>query len=136
MFVEGGKPKVGAQSKNLGVRTPPNPHADIAVDAAGNVQPGAGGMSVAPDWRLLPGHLIPKRLKHVVPKARGSNQLCCWRLDDGAFQPGKITADLWMSPDPAAPNRHGFVEPSRRMALHEFQAALFDTRDDWVRDES
>jgi len=44
-------------------RESPDEHADIGIDAEGMVEPGTSGMSVAPAWRLLPTHRIPRRLR-------------------------------------------------------------------------
>jgi hypothetical protein len=76
----GGKPEVGAAGKAFGVRP-----SEIAVDGNGNVHSGTGGMSVTPAWRLLAGlpHLIPRRLKSVVPSASGSTRLAIWRMGKG-----------------------------------------------------
>jgi hypothetical protein len=133
MLAEGGKPKIGSESKMLGVRIAPNPHADIPVDENGNVHPETGGMSVAPEWRSLPWHLIPRRLHR---RGRGGNNLICWRLGAGVFEEAPLNADLALRPDPAAPAEHGFVEPTHVMAIAEYQAALAGTRDDWIQDES
>lgn len=133
MLEDGGKPKVGPEGKMLGVRVAPDPRPDIAADANGNVHPHSGGMSVAPHWRKLPWHLIPKRLD---PRGRGNDDLICWRFGQGTFADGKISDDLAFRIDPKQPHRHGTVEPVRIMALTEYQTALAATRDDWVRDES
>ena len=133
MLVEGGKPKVGTESKMLGVRVAPNPHPDIAVDEHGTVHPATGGMSVVPEWRELPWHLIPRRLH---PRARGHDDLVCWRLGDGLFERNALNGDLILRPDPDMPTTHGFVEPANAMAIAEYQGALVATRDDWIRDES
>jgi hypothetical protein len=136
MLTEGDKPKVGSGGKLLGVRVPPDRHADITTDSAGNVHPGAGGMSVAPDWRVLPAHLIPRRLKHVVPDADGNNKLTCWTLGEGEFKADAVAPDVQLRPDPVHPDRHGFVEPKRSMTLADYQSALAATRDQWRQDES
>ena len=133
MLDDGGKPKVGSKSKMLGVRIAPNPHPDIPVDVHGNVHPATGGMSVAPEWKKLPWHLIPRRLH---PKGRGGNDLICWRFSDGEFDKDALNAALALRPDPGGPAKHGFVEPSHVMTIGEYQAALAATRDDWIQDES
>ena len=133
MLADGTKPKVGSESNELGVRTPPNPHPDILVDEERNVHPETGGMSVAPAWRDLPWHLIPRRLH---PRARGKNALVCWRLGDGEFASSVVTGDLKFRTDPSDPRKHGFVEPSRVMTIEEYREALAGTRDDWIQDEN
>jgi hypothetical protein len=64
-----GLPVVGDQSKELGVRVPPNRYADIEVDDAGMVVLNGLGLSVVSNWRDLPDHLIPVRLSSIVPQA-------------------------------------------------------------------
>jgi hypothetical protein len=133
MFAEGGKPKVGSESKMLGVRITPNPHADIPVDGNGNVHPETGGMSVAPAWRKLPWHLIPRRLDR---RGCGHDDLVCWRFGDGDFEIGNLNDDLVLRPDPNQLDKHGVVEPARLMAIAEYQGALAATCDQWIKDES
>ncbi len=65
-----GLPVVGDQSKELGVRVPPNPSSDVDVDPITQmVVLNGAGMSVAANWRLLKPHLVPARLSGIVPKA-------------------------------------------------------------------
>ena len=90
-------------------------------------------MSVAPDWRLLPPWRIPHRLAHIVPQARGRNEDACWRLGEGDFLADLIGEQLSFIPDRL---NHGVVEPAFVMRFDEYQAALADTRDDWLIDES
>ena len=136
MLTDGGKPKVGSESKMLGVRIAPNPHADIPVDEHGNVHPETGGMSVAPAWRKLPYFLIPKRLKALRPDACGSNHVACWSLGEGLFKQGDMSDKLVLRPDPEDPARHGFVEPKGEMSIDTYQDALAETREHWVIDEA
>ncbi len=133
MLADGAKPRVGFESKMLGVRIAPNSHADIAVDENGNVHPNTGGMSVVPEWRKLPWHLIPKRLDK---RGRGPVGLICWRLGTGDFKDDRINEALMLRVDPNSPGKHGFVEPGRVMTIAEYQAALAATQDEWIRDES
>jgi hypothetical protein len=136
MLDDGGKPKVGSASKMLGVRVAPNPHPDIPVDGNGDVHPNTGGMSVAPEWRKLPDHLIPRRLKHLIPRARGRDDLVCWRLDDLEFFDGQPIGLSVLRVDPAQLDNHGFIEPASLMSIAEFQSALSSTCEDWVPDEN
>src|SRR5688572_5778937 len=129
MFAQDGKPKVGSESKRLGVRVAPNPIEDIVVNSDGTVSPATGGMSVAPQWRKLKLHLIPKRLG-----GRGHDDLVCWRLGDGEFVETMISNDLIFRPDPNP--THGLIQPARSMPVVQYQEALAATRDDWTRDES
>ncbi|MBI3821473.1 MAG: hypothetical protein HY289_02210 [Planctomycetes bacterium] len=136
MHDDGGKPKVGSGSKMLGVRGPPDPHADLPVDPNGNVHPQTGGMSVAPDWRKRPYFLVPMRLRSLVPRARGSNDLDCWRLGDGDFETVALTDKLDLRIDQGQPLNHGVVEPKLNMSIVDFQDALAQTCDLWVVDET
>ena len=136
MLADGGKPKVGSKGKLLGVRIPPDPNADLPVDPNGKVQPQTGGMSVAPDWRKLPDHLIPRRLKRLIPRARGRDDLVCWRLGDAEFLDCQCIALLVLRVDPAQPDKQGFIEPASPMSIADYRSALASTRDDWIPDEN
>lgn len=46
----------------------------------------------------------------------------------GTADPG---ADLAYREDPLQPGVHGFVEPSRRMTLEDYERALAATREMW-----
>lgn len=129
MSRDGHRPLVAPTARGLGVRK----GIDIAVDASGNVGPGSGGMSVAPDWRLLPPWRIPRRLAQVVPQASGRNDDACWRLGEGDFVTELIGQHLRFGPDRPT---HGVIEPAYEMSLSFYQAALADTQEDWIIDES
>ena len=128
MAQDGNYPMVGDASNRLGVR----PGTDLPVDEHGNVRPGTGGMSVAPDWRSLPYYLIPKRLKPLLADARGTNSRRCWKMGEGPFEPGDVSQELTLRPDSP---EHGVVEPGELTSLAEFQAALAATRENWVDGE-
>lgn len=130
-----GKPMVGADARKLGARLPPKPHADIPVATDGSVKPQTGGMSVAPRWRDLPAHRIPKRLQSLFRAAAGSDVLHLWRMGEGPFADGPVTTDLNLRVDPNDSTRHGFVEPAITMQGADYEAALAATRDAWVIDE-
>jgi hypothetical protein len=135
MLADGEKPKAGGERGCLGVRVPPDKHADIPVAADGTVAPITGGMSVSPSLASLPFFLIPRRLLPRFPRATGSNQLICWRMGGGSFEGGSVTAGLVLRPDPDKPLQHGFVEPETVMPLDQYQQALAATRDVWVKAE-
>lgn len=135
MLADGDKPRIGVEFGMLGARTPPNPLVDIPVDSAGMVHSGTGGISVAPELKNLPMLLIPARLKHLFPKARGNDELVCWRWGDGSFKGSAVSPGLVFRPDPKKPNKHGFVEPANSMLIDQYQQALAETQDQWVRDE-
>lgn len=126
------KPLVENSARGLGVRVGTQPTDDLATNHNGNVQPESGGMSVAKSWRDLELHRIPKRLRHLVPMAAGSNRDRCWRMGQGEFASGPITNDLQLRRDRLT---HGFIEPAREVPLNEYLAALAATRDQWVIDE-
>jgi hypothetical protein len=134
-----GKPMVGPDGKMLGVRSPAEVSAgvrpDVSPDAAGNVRPGTGGMSVSPSLRELPDHRVPKRLRlQGVANARGPNELRVWAMGQGQFVGGRVSANLLLRIDPRD-KTHGFVEPDIMMQLHEYRQALAATRDLWEVDE-
>lgn len=133
MLREGNQPAVGGLGKALGVRLPPDPHPDIVPNEEGAVLPQTGGMSVVPDWRKLPYFLIPQRLKHLVPKARGSNELVCWRMGESHFVAGGLTDRLSLRIDRPS---HALIEPRDSMSARDFQSALAATRTQWLPDES
>jgi len=135
MLADGDRPQVGPTALTLGVRLPPDEHADIAVNAEGLVEPRTGGMSVAPAWRLLPLHRIPRRLCAKFPRAAGKNALFLWRMGEGPFIEGPLGDHLFLRPDPAKPDRHRLVEPVVPMPVGQYQAALGATRDQWAIDE-
>ncbi len=128
MARDGEYPMVGDTSNRLGVR----PEVDIPVDHQGEVAPQTGGMSVAPEWRVLPFFLIPKRLRSLVPAAHGSNMNHCWKMGARPFTLGVVGKGLVLRPDRAT---HGVVEPAESMSLADFQAALAGTREQWTDGE-
>jgi hypothetical protein len=132
MLRDGDKPKTGPTKKTLGVKGGNDRFDDIAPDANGNVHPGTGGMSVAPNWRNLPEHRIPKRLRHLYPRASGSDDYACWRMGTGAFESGPIAEKLNLAVDKP---KHGMLQPAGVMTLAEFQAVLAATQDLWSLDE-
>jgi hypothetical protein len=92
-------------------------------------------MSVAPDLLALPDSRIPKRLRHLVPSARGSNAVSVWSLGEGSFSDGPLVDRLTLRRDPEDPTTHGFVEPDREMPLSAYVEALHATREIWRVDE-
>lgn len=80
-----------------------------------------------------PLHLIPKRLRHLAPDARGNNTSTIWRHGDGAFLDRSIVAPhLELRVD--RPD-HGVVAPASTMSLADYQEALAATRSKWTEDE-
>ena len=130
-----GLPVVGSNSKELGVRIPPNANADIDLDEAGDVIMDGKGMSVAENWRGLLPHLVPKRLKSILPGAAGSNNLACFRFGQGPFVPGPLNDRLSLVlkvHDPHAGN----IIPLYSVPVWQFQDDLAATRSEWTIDET
>jgi len=115
-----GLPTVGRTARSLGVRS-----SDVTVGRGGWVEPGTGGMSVAPGspWNL-PHHRRPRSL------GRGSTG----HDEDRVFEisEGRVVAEsLVVRPDGRRPELHAFVEPATRMQLGEYETALAATRPAW-----
>ncbi len=132
MFRDVDKPTVGPTKKTLGVQAGASRDDDVSPDANGNVVPGAGGMSVAPAWRDLPPHRIPRRLRPKCPEGAGQQQLCLLENGAGPFVNGRVHEHLQLRVDSAV---HGIVEPEMVLPLERFQSALAATREEWVIDE-
>src|SRR5437868_896838 len=90
-----GLPTVSQTS--LGVR----PNVDVDLDAQNNVLVNGKGMSVAPNWRNISRNRIPKRLRLIVPGARGSNNTFSFRMGHGAIVQGPFANGLTLEPDSA-----------------------------------
>jgi hypothetical protein len=132
-----GLPTVGNRSKELGVREPPDAHADVDVDPQNRIVLNGRGMSVAENWRHLLPHLIPKRLQAggLCDDASGSNSLACFTTGAGAFISGPINASLALALKPNDPYA-GNVVPTTVVPLAQFQSDLSATRDQWRIDET
>ena len=122
-----GLPTVSQTS--LGVR----PGIDVDLDAQDNVLVNGKGMSVAPNWRDISRNRIPKRLRPVVPGARGSNNTFCFRTGDGPFLQGPFANGLTLEPDSA---KHGNVTPAIVVPLATYEGDIAATRQDWQEDET
>jgi hypothetical protein len=124
-----GLPTVAQSGSGLGVR----PGIDVDVDAQGNVLVNGKGMSVSPEWRVISIVRIPRRLRHIVPGARGSNNTFCFRTGDGPFQQGAFAQGLDLVPDTPT---HGCIAPSQPVPLAQYQDDLAVSRPQWQVDES
>jgi hypothetical protein len=133
MLSKDGKPVIGCDDHNLGVRVPPHPRADIQPDADGHVSPGGYGLSVAPSLEALGKlpFLVSRRLRARFPRARGVDELVCWKMGEGPFIAGPVATGLQLCPDPRRPTEHALVEPDQRMPLAEYQQALAATQELW-----
>jgi hypothetical protein len=110
-----GAPMIGPTARTLGVR----PHVDVLLDAAGLIQPGTGGLSVAPD---RPENLHPLRRP---PAFGGTGKDPVWYINADLL-PG----DLQFRQDSLT---HGLIEPRMPMSLADFQDALARTRTAWKK---
>jgi phosphoribosylcarboxyaminoimidazole (NCAIR) mutase len=127
------RPRVGSESKCLGVRTIGN-FADIDIDHSGCVLLNRKGMSVAATWRILPPHLIPEELDDGVNGARGKG-MEVFVLGSGGFDEGLVSAALELCYKPNSTDA-GNVCPVASVPVADFQADLAATRPDWVIDPS
>jgi hypothetical protein len=124
---ENGKPALGETATSLGVRVPK----DITPDEDGIVHLGPHGMSVAPSLETLPFMLIPRRLKHCVAGAIGSDNARIWKMGKGPWASESVAPDLRLELDPEKPETHGLVSPDLSMPLPAYRAALATTQDSW-----
>ena len=122
-----GLPMVSQTS--LGVR----PGFDVDLDAQNNVLVNGKGMSVAPNWRDINRHRIPKRLRPLLLGAGGSNNTYCFRMGEGAFVRGAFAEGLALEPDSAT---HGNVTPTQVGPLASYEASLTATRPKRREDET
>lgn len=133
MYSDGDAPRVGDDAKSLGVRLEGD-SADVDMLPDGIVHANGKGMSVSSDWKSLPPHRIPSRLRAKCSKAKGSNNYRCWRYGEGKFDSGAFAAGLVLEIDVDDLN-HGFVAPSEDMHKSVYTAHIAATRDGWVVDE-
>ncbi|MEO5965070.1 MAG: hypothetical protein ABIR11_06360 [Candidatus Limnocylindrales bacterium] len=111
-----GLPMLDESARTLGAR----PQIDVPDDAADDVESGTGGMSVAiGSPSALPAHRRP-------PALGGSGRDRVYSIGTG-----ELGAELRWRRDPVGPSGHGFIEPVRRMAFSDYQAALWATRPHW-----
>lgn len=130
---QNGMPVVEASAKGLGVR----PGTDVDVNVDGFVALNGQGMSVAPSWRCLPVHRIPKRLRPKFRDAIGNDELSCFSIGQGGFIEGPLATGLKLMPDSAT---HGNVVPvplqlGAKVHIEEFQQNLALTQEEWAVDE-
>lgn len=120
---EDGLPQFGESGRYLGARPGipgEEPVGDIPVAVDGSVRPGTGGMSVSPPpVSNLPLHRRP-------PEYGGTSKDPVFELETDGLPIG-----LRYRPDPAAPERHGFIEPSRTMGFEEYRQAISAARTLW-----
>lgn len=126
MKEDGGYPAIGETSSYLYVRVP----FDIEPDEEGLVNPGTGGLSVAPNLSALPPERIPQSLEHIVAGAKGNRTHRVWVIGSGGFLAGTVCDGLSLRPDPDDAN-HGFIEPEQAQPLEAFQASVLSSRTKW-----
>jgi len=130
-------PRIARDAKSLGVRVPEtnvdNSKCDVAVDEYRQVTPGEGGMSVAPAITELPEFRVPRRLRHLVPRAAGNDEMVVWRFGEGEWLDGDFAPALKLRPDSP---KHGVVEPECVMTLQKYEAALAATQRFWINAET
>jgi hypothetical protein len=116
-----GLPKAGRSARMLGVRVPK----DIVPDARGFVEPGTGGMSVAPnsEWNV-PNHRRPRGM-HNGSSGKIDDRM--YALPDVAIRADKLSVRA----DPHYPDKHAFMEPASIIELAGYETDLADTRSDW-----
>ena len=114
---------------SLGVR----PGKDVDLDAQNNVLVNGKGMSVAPNWREINIHRIPKRLRTLLPGAAGSNSWSCFRIGVGPFQRGDFANGLTLELDSTT---HGVVAPAQIVPLATYEGDIAATRPQWQVDET
>ena len=112
MREDNGAPETGDTARSLGAR----PDIDIPIDSDGNVTPGQGGMSVAPNAEDLPPHRKP-------PELGGTGKDPVWEYDTNNLPP-----ELQYVPDSST---HGTIQPSYTMPYSDYQNALANTSSDW-----
>lgn len=122
-------PVIAPSSNGLGVR----PGTDVDLDAQHNVQVNGKGRSVAPNWRNINHKRIPKRLRHILAGAMGSNNTFCFRYGQGAFALEVLAKGLTLEPDSAT---HGNIAPAQVVPLATYEGDLAATRPDWIEDET
>lgn len=130
-----GLPRVGVQSKCLGVRELPNQHADVDLDYAGHVVLNRKGMSVVADWRLLPGHLLPEHLDDGHNGASGKG-MAVFVHGTGTFVDASAVAAALLLLHKPGRSDSGNVTPKMTVPLAQFQKDLKDTKQNWNIDES
>lgn len=106
-----GGPLVEPSARGLGVRA----DYDLPVDENGNVEPESGGLTVRPTMK-------------AIPRQYRKDRFTVWKLDTDALP----EALRHVEDNP----KHGSVEPAWAMSFDDYEAAIADTRSDWVAVET
>ena len=140
MKEDAGKPATGDGSATLGIRLK-----DIGlnedVSATAQIEPDAGGMSVAGCLRTMLATLLPQKFEKIDPErfrgARANKNQKVWVRGDAPYKDSPVTDNLNLRiDDRSEPPGHGSVEPNRSMSLGAYRKALADTQDEWLEDET
>lgn len=132
-------PLLGDRASCLGARTTGR-HADVDIDAAGNVVLNRKGISVSQCWRTLIakglGFLVPEELDDGQNGASGKN-MAVYVIGNGTgpFAEGTIAEGLRMCFKTGS-TELGVVCPTACVPLAQYQADLAATRGDWIEDPS
>jgi hypothetical protein len=117
---EDGLPKVGNTGRYLGAR-PAGKFRDFdEVARDGTVRPGTGGLSVSPP----PIQHLPASKRPPTPEfPDGYGEDPIFELDTN-----ELPDELRYRPAPEKPDKHGFIEQSRRMTFEKYQKTIQATR--------
>lgn len=142
MYEQAGRPRVGDNFCELGVRPPgrtkPNglpAVADVDVHASGNVVLNNKGMSVfrsRADLTALHSRLVPIHLAGKVRGAAGPAGTRIWTMGEDTFASGPLTSSLTLH---TSGGTHGTVCPSNAMQISDLQRELKTTQNLWTIDE-
>lgn len=117
MKADGDRPAIESSARGLGVRTLGR-YLDVHPDANGDIGPGGGGMSVAPDDPLLlDGYRRPQEFG-------GTGRDPVWEIrvkDLPAATALRLTS-----------TSHGQIEPASVMPLGDYQSRLESTQGAWT----
>ncbi|HZL33877.1 MAG TPA: hypothetical protein VFC78_01125 [Tepidisphaeraceae bacterium] len=138
MYEDAGKPRIGDDTCELGVRFAGHRiNVDVIVDASGNVVMDGGGMSVFPsivpaDLKRIPKRLIPLRFANRIPGAIGDDDMKIWTMGAGPFVSEPVSATLTLN---VTGRSHGLICPAHAMSLTDLQTELARTQPDWAVEE-
>lgn len=128
---EDGLPMTGITGRYLGARRD-GPVKDFEeINEDGTVDPGKGGMSVnpPPPTNIAP----PRRLPQYGKDENG--EIGYGKDPVFELETDELPDELLYQPDqnPEQTGKHGFIEPSHRMAFEEYLQAVHETRTLWHR---
>ena len=130
-----GLPVIGSNSKELGVRIPPNPSPDVDLDESRNVVCNGKGMSVVENWRRLLLISFPSGSDQSFLALQVGNAVACFRFGQGPFAEEQLNSCLAVV-FKGRDTRGGNVVPIELVSIGQFQDDLAATYGDWVIDET